>query len=124
MPNPFCHVELLAEDVDVAKTFYKELFDWEMSDVPMGDGTYTVFKAGDSPGGAGGGIMKNPVPGVPTHWLVYVLVDNVAASTEKAESLGGTVHQRCVEIPNMGAFSVIQDPQGAVIGMWEHRGTH
>jgi uncharacterized protein len=118
MANPFCHVELLANDVDVAKDFYSQLFEWELNDVEMGEGTYTLIKPVE---GTGGGMMKNPIPGVPTHWLPYVLVDDIAAATAKAEPLGGTVLQNCIEIPSAGAFSVVQDPQGAVLGMWEDR---
>ena len=63
MANPFCHVELLANDVDVAKNFYGQLFEWELNDVQMGEGTYTMVKPVE---GTGGGMMKNPIPGVPT----------------------------------------------------------
>ena len=123
MANPFCHVELMTEDVDAAKQFYSQLFDWQLNDVPMGEDTYTLIHPGElTSGGTGGGMMKNPVPGVPPHWMAYVQVDDIETATAKAKELGGTVLKDVTEIINTGAFSVIQDPTGAVLGMWEQRG--
>ena len=59
MRNPFVHVELVTTDVAKAKSFYGKLFNWKLEDVDMGDMIYTLIKAGE---GAGGGIMKNPMP--------------------------------------------------------------
>ena len=81
MGNPFVHVELTSNDVGTAKTFYGKLFDWTLDDMPMGDMTYTMIKVGE---GTGGGMMKNPVPGAPSAWMAYVLVDDVKAATAKA----------------------------------------
>jgi predicted enzyme related to lactoylglutathione lyase len=114
MANPFVHVELMTNDVEKAKAFYGKLFDWELEDVPGMD--YTLIKVGD---GTGGGMMKNPVPGSPSSWLAYVLVDDVAAATEKAKSLGATVCKEVTEIPDIGRFSVISDPTGAVLALWQ-----
>ena len=50
---------------------------------------------------------------------MYVLVDNVVATTAKAKSLGATVMKDVTEITNAGSFSVIQDPTGAAIGLWQ-----
>lgn len=69
MPNPFCYIELNTTDVTKAKTFYTKLFDWKLDEVMEG---YTMINVGK---GTGGGIMKNPMPGVPSFWLAYVEVD-------------------------------------------------
>lgn len=63
--------------------------------------------------------MKNPVPNAPSRWLAYVRVDDVAAATKKAKELGATVLQNRTEVPNFGWFSVISDPTGAVLGLWQ-----
>src|ERR1700686_4748657 len=88
MANPFVHVELNTTDVNKAKTFYGALFNWTLEDVPMPSGSYTLIKVGE---GTGGGIMKHPVPGAPSAWLAYVLVDDVVFATQKAKSLGGRI---------------------------------
>jgi uncharacterized protein len=117
MANPFVHVELNTTDVSKAKSFYGSLFGWTLEDVPMGPGnTYTMIKVGE---GTGGGIMKHPVPGAPSAWLAYVLVDDVAAATKKAKSLGATVMKDTTEIMGVGTFSVLIDPTGAAIALWQ-----
>ena len=117
MPNPFVHVELSTTDLPKAKAFYGKLFDWKLEDVPMAPGdTYTLIKVGE---GTGGGMMKQPVPGAPSAWLAYVLVDDVRAATEKARSLGAKVLQDVTEVPGMGWFSVLADPTGAPFALWK-----
>ncbi|MBI3014171.1 MAG: VOC family protein [Candidatus Tectomicrobia bacterium] len=116
MANPFVHVELHTQDPAQAKKFYKSLFSWGLEDLPMGEGTYTMINVGE---GTGGGIMKNPVPETPSHWLAYVLVGDVKGSTKKARELGATVVQEVTEIPDYGWFSVIVDPAGAALGLWQ-----
>ena len=117
MANPFVHVELSTTDPAKAKTFYGSLFDWTLEDTDMGGGMiYTMIKVGD---GTGGGLMKHPMPCAPSIWIPYVLVSDVAASTKKAKSAGGTIIKDVSEVPNMGLFSIIQDPTGGVIGLWQ-----
>ena len=116
MGNPFVHVELMSNDVGKAKTFYGKLFDWTLEDMPMGDMTYTMIKVGE---GTGGGMMKNPIPGAPSAWMAYVLVEDVRAATAKAKSLGAQVMQAVTEVMGAGTFSIITDPTGAVLGLWE-----
>ena len=116
MGNPFVHVELMSNDVGKAKTFYGKLFDWKLEDMPMGDMTYTMIKVGE---GTGGGMMKNPIPGAPSAWMAYVLVDDVRAATAKAKSLGANVMKDATEVMGAGTFSVITDPTGAMLGLWE-----
>ena len=100
MANPFVHVELNTTDVEKAKEFYSKLFDWTLEDVELGPSdTYTIIKVGE---GTGGGMLKNPMPGVPSFWLAYVLVDEIGAATKKATALGAKVVKDSVEVPNMG----------------------
>lgn len=63
--------------------------------------------------------MKNPIPSAPSHWLAYVLVDDVRAMTKKARELGAKVHKDVTEVPDMGWLSVIIDPTGAALGLWQ-----
>jgi uncharacterized protein len=114
MANASVHVELQTSDVKRAKDFYALLFDWKLEDIPGMD--YTMINVGE---GTGGGMMKNPVPEIPSHWLAYVLVDDVAASTEKAKSLGATIVKEVTEIPEIGWFSVMLDPTGAALALWQ-----
>jgi uncharacterized protein len=114
MANPFVHIELHTQDLEKSKKFYTNMFDWKLEEMPGMD--YTIINVGE---GTGGGMMKNPMPGGPDSWFPYVLVDDLAASTKKAESLGATVVQDIMEVPDMGWFSVIIDPTGAAFGLWQ-----
>jgi uncharacterized protein len=119
MANPFVHVELNTTDVPKAKDFYGSLFDWKLEDFPMPIGTYTMINVGE---GTGGGIMQHPAPGAPSAWLAYVLVDDIAAATEKARSLGATVVKEVTEVMGAGWLSIIVDPTGAALGLWKPSG--
>jgi uncharacterized protein len=117
MANPFVHVELATTDLDKAKSFYQSLFDWKLNEMEMGGGmSYTLIEVGE---GTGGGMMKHPMPGAPSAWLAYVNVDDVAAATATAKSLGATVLREVTEVPNAGSFSIIIDPTGAMLGLWQ-----
>ena len=116
MANPFVHVELNTTDVAKAKGFYSKLFDWKLEDLPMEGGTYTMIHVGE---GTGGGMMKHPMPGAPSFWLAYVLVDDIDAATKKVKALGGTVMKDKTEVMGMGWLAIIVDPTGAHLGLWK-----
>jgi predicted enzyme related to lactoylglutathione lyase len=113
--NPFVHLELSTSDLAAAKQFYSSLFGWEFIDNDMGPGgIYSTFKPSSGPGG---GLYS--MPGMPTFWMAYVGVADINESTEKAKSLGAKVEREPLEIPNIGWMSVIHDPTGAVIALFQ-----
>lgn len=117
MGNPFVHAELNTTDVDKAKKFYSSVFDWKLEEMPMPEiGNYTIVSVGE---GTGGGIMKQMIPGAGSAWMPYVGVQDVKASTKKATALGAKVLKDVTEVPNMGWFSILTDPTGAVLGLWQ-----
>jgi predicted enzyme related to lactoylglutathione lyase len=59
------------------------------------------------------------VPGGPSGWLAYVEVDDIHAATQKAKSLGGKIMKDVTEVTGMGWLSFIEDPTGAVLGLWK-----
>ena len=117
MGNPFVHAELNTTDVSKAKKFYGKLFDWKLEDMPMPEiGTYTVVGVGE---GTGGGMMKQMIPGAGSAWMPYVAVADVKAATKKAKDLGAKILKDVTEVPEMGWFSIMTDPTGAMIGLWQ-----
>jgi uncharacterized protein len=115
MSQPFVHLELNTPDLTKAKDFYGKLAGWTFEDMDMGpNGVYSTFKPSTGPGG---GIFT--VPGAPTAWLPYIGVDDLKASTDKAESLGAKVIMREQPVPGHGSFSIIIDPTGANIALWQ-----
>jgi predicted enzyme related to lactoylglutathione lyase len=117
MGNAFVHSELATTDVDKAKAFYGKLFDWKLEDIPVGEGmSYTTIGVGE---GTGGGMMKQMVPGAPSAWMPYVGVADIQASTKKAKSLGATIVQDVTPVMELGWLSILKDPTGAVVGLWQ-----
>jgi len=117
MANAFVHVELNTTDVEKAKKFYGSLFDWTLEDMEIPPvGRYTMIKPA---AGTGGGMMKQMMPGQPSAWLAYVEVGDVEASTAKARSLGAKVMVENKAIGDIGWLSIIEDPTGAMLGLWK-----
>ena len=116
MANPFVWVELHTADAEKAKKFYTDLLGWKLQ--PMGDMPYTLI-LGDQ--GGVGGITANPTHANPKpHWLTYIGVPNLDAATKKAKSLGAAVKEENVPVPGAGRFTIIVDPTGAEVALWEN----
>lgn len=82
-------------------------------------GSYTMISVGE---GTGGGMTSHLPPGVPPHWLAYVGVDDVRAKTKQGQQLGAKVLQDVMEVGEYGLMSVISDPTGAVVALWQGKG--
>lgn len=108
--------ELMTTDPDAALKFYGALFGWTTEAMAMPDGTYHVVKAN---GTAVGGVMAMPkeAGGMPPCWGSYVTVDDVDATARRTKELGGKVIHGPQDIPGVGRFAVVSDPQGAVINV-------
>ena len=114
MPNPFAHIELTTTDLGQAKKFYKKLFDWKLSDMPM-EPVYTMINPGKGPGG---GMQAQPMPNAPVTWLPYVEVDSVKRSLAKAEKNGAKIVVPEMDIGKNGIIGIFVDPAGAMLGVW------
>ena len=108
--------ELTTGDLEGAKAFYGALLGWTFQEVQVGDMTYTIIKMADK---EVGGMMATPpeAEGMPPMWGAYVTVDDVDARVAQVEELGGKVCVPPQDIPDMGRFAVINDPQGAMLGL-------
>lgn len=123
-PGSFCWFELATNDAAAAKSFYSNIFGWQSHDSPMGDGSvYTMLMKDGADVGALYGLDKTQLErGVPPHWNLYVSVENVDESTAKAKSLGGKAIMEPFDVMEHGRMSVIQDPTGAMLCLWQPRG--
>ena len=106
--------ELTTSDAEAAKKFYGTLFGWTFKAMPMPGMDYNVVSVGDR---EIGGIFKVPPggPQMPISWWSYVTVDNVDDTAKNVKELGGKVIVPPQDIPDVGRFGIIQDPQGANI---------
>lgn len=115
------HFEIPADDVERAKKFYRELFDWKIekfSDpTPM---EYWGITTNAEPGGMGlqgGGMMKRQTPG--QQITIYIEVPSVDEYVAKVTKLGGKVCFPKTAVPSMGYYAVCLDPENNGFGIWE-----
>jgi hypothetical protein len=121
-PGSITWNELFTTDVDRAGKFYAATLGWTLHPVDMGAmGTYTLFKRPGATSNAGGMMaIDGPMKGAPSHWLTYFEVTDVDASAKLVTELGGQVVSPPMDIPNVGRFAVIRDPQGAALAIYKN----
>ena len=114
MGNPICHFEICSSNMEKAREFYGGLFNWKLRiDENM---NYTIIETVD--GGVGGGIMQAEEGKFPPYVSFYVQVDDLDASTRKAEEMGAKIIVPPMPIPGYGRFSFFSDFDGNMIGLW------
>ena len=120
----FVWYELMARDTEAAKAFYTKVVGCSTQDASVPGMAYTMFTDGKTPLG---GLMAQPADarkmGAPPSWIGYVAVNDVDATAERIKRLGGTVHVPPTDIPNVGRFSVVADPQSAVFALFNSPNT-
>lgn len=116
----FVWYELMTSDVPAAQAFYGSVLGWTAKDSGMPGMTYILFHAGEN---GVGGLMSVPEDatkmGMKPCWMGYVAVDDVDASAAEVKTMGGVVHREPAEIPGVGRFAVVGDPQGAGIMLFK-----
>lgn len=122
MMNQVVHFEIPVDDMESAKAFYS-IFGWELTDMPDMDyvGVCTTpvdeNRVPKAPGGINGGLMKrtdqvrSPV--------IAVEVDSVDKYINKVKVKGGELVMPKMEVPGMGYYAYVKDPEGNIFGLWE-----
>jgi uncharacterized protein len=118
MGQPVVHFEVTGKDGDKLKSYYSELFGWEIdSSNPMGYGiVQREGNTSDDGVGIGGGVSQGP-EGYPGHVTFYVQVPDVEAALAKAESLGGSRMMGPEKVMPDLTIGLFGDPEGHVIGV-------
>jgi predicted enzyme related to lactoylglutathione lyase len=115
----FVWYELLTKDSRAAIAFYSEVVGWKTQ--PFGEGGDYIMWVGSQ--GPLGGVMRLPDEaakmGAPPQWMAHVQVDDVEATVALAKKLGGKVCKEPTDIPTVGRFAVIADPQGASLATFK-----
>ncbi len=107
-----CWNELATHDPDAAERFYCALFDWRAETTEIEGARYTTFYRGVL-ATAGMVTMDESWGELPPHWMVYFQVARAHDVVERARQLGGDVRTPTTDIPPVGRFAVLGDPQGA-----------
>src|SRR3569833_2137663 len=113
--------ELMTTDTDAAAAFYSKVVPWKTQDSGMP--SYTLWMAGKTQVGGLTGLPSDGDSGTPPHWIVYVATPDVDATVAEAQRLGGKVLKGATDIPNMGRYAVLTDPQGATFAVYSPPGS-
>jgi len=115
----FVWYELMTTDTKAAETFYRNAVGWSAADSGMPGMSYTLFSFGETPVA---GLMALPKEacdsGARPGWLGYVAVDDVDANAAKVKDRGGSIQRPPSDIPGVGRFAIVADPQGAVFALF------
>jgi uncharacterized protein len=118
----FVWYDHLARDPGEAVGFYGDVVGWKTK--PFGEGSHYLMWVGAQ--GPLGGVIELPAEaakmGAPPHWMGNVQVENVDAAVALAKQLGGKVHKEAEDIPTVGRFAIIADPQGAFLSVFQTAG--
>jgi len=120
MPNNFVWYELMTSDAKAAQDFYAKVVGWKPQAANQPTMDYTLLLAGESPIA---GLMTLPKEacdaGARPGWVGYVGVDDVDAYAGRVTKAGGAVHVPATDIPNIGRFAMVADPQGAAFNLFK-----
>ncbi|MDW6021166.1 VOC family protein [Mesorhizobium sp. BAC0120] len=123
MASNFVWYELMTSDVKAAEAFYKDAVGWTPETWPGAAMPYVIMKVGDR---GVAGLMTIPeearAMGQPPAWLGYIYARDADATTEAIRKAGGTVHREPADIPEVGRFAVVADPQGAIFMLLSPKG--
>jgi len=118
----FVWYELMTTDVEAAKVFYTKVVGWGAQDVSTPGMTYTLLTAGTA---SVGGLVELRVDARTTgpmpRWIGYVGVDDVDATADRIERLGGTVRVPPTDVPDISRVSIFADPQMATLALLKWR---
>lgn len=107
--------ELMTPDPAGAAAFYPKVLPWRTA--PSSLPGYTIFMAGQT---QIGGLMASPSDSsaATPHWLIYIGTPNVDSTCTQAQGLGARLVKAPADIPNVGRFAVLADPQGATFAVF------
>lgn len=114
-------VDLATTDVESARAFYAAVFGWEFTENPTDQGAPYVMATKDGHEVAGMMRMSPEMQagGMPSMWNTYIAVDDVAATTDAAAAAGAQVMMPPMQVMESGHMSMIADPTGAPVGLWQ-----
>lgn len=110
--QPFFWYDLMTSDPDAAVKFYAAVVGWTSQRFEMAPtSNYTVLNVGER---GVGGVMALQQQDMPPAWIGYIYTPDIDAACKSLEKTGGKIHRPPTEIPTVGRFAVVSDPQGAM----------
>lgn len=112
------HFEVPCENVEKAKEFYGEIFDWKFEKDKHTDYWMIYTKDEEGKDGIAGGLYKKDVD-QPIGIMNYIYANDIKSTFEKIEEKGGKIIVPETPIPNVGYFGIFQDPSGNTFGLFK-----
>ncbi|HET6834136.1 MAG TPA: VOC family protein [Acidimicrobiales bacterium] len=117
------HFEVPFDDADRARSFYRDVFDWQIQ--PMPEMGYNIVSTGplsdqgmpSEPGYIGGGMMQRQAP--VTTPVVTLAVDDIDATLATIEKHGGSAVGEKTPVGDMGFAAYFNDSEGNLMGLWQ-----
>jgi predicted enzyme related to lactoylglutathione lyase len=120
MPSNFVWYELMTSDAKAAEAFYTWVVGWTAKDAGQTGMAYTLLSAGDTPVAGLMALDKEACDaGARPAWIGYIGVSDVDANAGRITRTGGKLHVPPTDIPNIGRFAMVSDPQGAVFNLFK-----
>jgi hypothetical protein len=118
--SKFVWYELMTTDGAAAAKFYRDVVGWTAEKTPMPDMDYTLFKAGAAQVAGAFALSKEALAGgAPVAWVGYVGVADVDRAAADLRAAGGKVWRGPDDIPGVGRFAMVSDPQGAAFALFK-----
>ena len=128
--------ELITNNIESAKMFYSELFDWQAHDVDLSDttrdrtpsdratshdmGRHTIFTCASATDAIGAirsvSVPPDSIIGSAT-WVTYLSTSDISATITRAKTLGASVQVAETYLPTVGRLAILVDPTGAIFGL-------
>jgi predicted enzyme related to lactoylglutathione lyase len=112
----FVWFECITDDVEASKAFYTETLGWKSKELDMGGFKYTMLSKGEA---TQCGVVEPQMEGVPNQWTSYVSVEDVDAAAKRVTQHGGKVLVPATDIPTVGRFALVSDPEGATFNLFK-----
>ena len=122
-PGVLCWADLASTSAAQAKDFYAGLFGWQAVDQEANGGVFTRLQHDGADAASVYQMSRAQVAhGMPSHWTVYVMVQDIHETLRRAESLGGSVLVQPFEVTGLATIALIMDSAGAQLGLWQQTG--
>lgn len=126
MSGRVVHFEVPFDDADRARSFYRDVFAWEIQEMP--EMSYSLVSTGplteegmpSEPGYIGGGMMQREAPA--TTPVITLMVDDIDATLGEIERHGGSTAAPKMAVGEMGFAAYFTDSEGNLMGLWQSAG--
>ena len=117
--------ELNTWEPEVALAFYHRTLGWEFEHMLLPDGdSYWIAHSGGRPVAGIYSLREPDYDGIPSHWMTYLAVADIAHAERSAQFAGGEICRPTVSVPGVGKLSIVSDSTGAIIGLIEPENGH